>query len=619
MIDGAPINVKDFGAVGDGVADDTAAVQAAVDYAVSVSPASVYFPVGRYRVTDRINLYRPSSPRQDIVLEGDDQLTTIIVADFYGADKALFDAVDPVGTSRCSPTTFRNLGFRHTSVDPVQVNPKFIRIYGYGESRMNGLRFGGSNNSVMELISSQNIRMDDVVSFFAGKTFLYKDTTGVTFSVNSGTKTITASSGIFDAADAGKFISIIPGNPERRVRYTIDTYVSSTEVTVVESALSETGASAIFQPATCSMTAGSATLTADANCFIAADVGRIIYVADARVGAFGDGLLRAKITTVNSANTVTLSIAATKTVSGAFFGVAVLDMGTSAGFAGSSDVKITKLHIEGYRGISFAAMNTDAYQISQSKLHGIVTLLTSENSTLAACWLDDYGGKFEMEMDSSCSFADTRVLLCNQNDVVKFEMINTRGIIHGTVFKSSLFTNQDGYVEINSLNSYIDFETPYGLVQDANYAADPTDPRLIITSLTNMLGDSQKARSYVGRHTYFNPDGKMLFDNSPFNLAYRINATATDKTVVSVDFNGHLTPGTSDVQDLGRPDQRWEDVYCVRLRPGTNDIIWTSGVGTPEGVVIAPRGSLYTDRDGGAGTVLYVKESGTGNTGWVAK
>jgi hypothetical protein len=41
--------------------------------------------------------------------------------------------------------------------------------------------------------------------------------------------------------------------------------------------------------------------------------------------------------------------------------------------------------------------------------------------------------------------------------------------------------------------------------------------------------------------------------------------------------------------------------------------------GTPEGVVTAPVGALATRADGGAGTTLYVKESGTGDTGWVAK
>ncbi len=43
------------------------------------------------------------------------------------------------------------------------------------------------------------------------------------------------------------------------------------------------------------------------------------------------------------------------------------------------------------------------------------------------------------------------------------------------------------------------------------------------------------------------------------------------------------------------------------------------GSGSPEGVVTAPVGASYHRTDGGAGTSLYAKESGTGNTGWVAK
>lgn len=44
-----------------------------------------------------------------------------------------------------------------------------------------------------------------------------------------------------------------------------------------------------------------------------------------------------------------------------------------------------------------------------------------------------------------------------------------------------------------------------------------------------------------------------------------------------------------------------------------------AGSGSPQTVVTAPVGSLFLRADGGAGTTLYVKESGTGNTGWVAK
>ncbi len=44
-----------------------------------------------------------------------------------------------------------------------------------------------------------------------------------------------------------------------------------------------------------------------------------------------------------------------------------------------------------------------------------------------------------------------------------------------------------------------------------------------------------------------------------------------------------------------------------------------NGFGSPEGVITAPTGSFYLAAAGGSGTTLYVKESGTGNTGWVGK
>jgi len=42
------------------------------------------------------------------------------------------------------------------------------------------------------------------------------------------------------------------------------------------------------------------------------------------------------------------------------------------------------------------------------------------------------------------------------------------------------------------------------------------------------------------------------------------------------------------------------------------------GTGTPEGSKTAPIGSTYRRSDGSTGTSFYIKESGTGNTGWVA-
>jgi len=50
-----------------------------------------------------------------------------------------------------------------------------------------------------------------------------------------------------------------------------------------------------------------------------------------------------------------------------------------------------------------------------------------------------------------------------------------------------------------------------------------------------------------------------------------------------------------------------------------NGIIWRAGNGSPEGVIVAKPGSLYSRLDGGVTTSLYVKTSGVGSSGWTAK
>lgn len=51
----------------------------------------------------------------------------------------------------------------------------------------------------------------------------------------------------------------------------------------------------------------------------------------------------------------------------------------------------------------------------------------------------------------------------------------------------------------------------------------------------------------------------------------------------------------------------------------TNNVFVSCGTGSPESVVTGGQGSMFLRADGGASTTLYVKTSGTGNTGWTAK
>jgi hypothetical protein len=45
-------------------------------------------------------------------------------------------------------------------------------------------------------------------------------------------------------------------------------------------------------------------------------------------------------------------------------------------------------------------------------------------------------------------------------------------------------------------------------------------------------------------------------------------------------------------------------------------IFISAGAGSPESRIAANVGSMYLQTNGGSGTTLYIKESGTGNTGW---
>ena len=117
--------------------------------------------------------------------------------------------------------------------------------------------------------------------------------------------------------------------------------------------------------------------------------------------------------------------------------------------------------------------------------------------------------------------------------------------------------------------------------------------------------------TFLSGATYFTED------NDTYNTDY---VMAKSASFGSVYLGGaHFIPQNNDEKDLGRSNRRWLNGYINALRPGAGTVTWTSGAGSPEGALTAAVGSLYTDTSGGAGTTLYVKESGAGNTGWVAK
>lgn len=79
-----------------------------------------------------------------------------------------------------------------------------------------------------------------------------------------------------------------------------------------------------------------------------------------------------------------------------------------------------------------------------------------------------------------------------------------------------------------------------------------------------------------------------------------------------------LVPAADASVNAGSSTVRINRSYVIS-RYYTATVFDSAGAGSPEGVVAAGIGSTYRRTDGGATSTFYVKESGTGNTGWVAK
>ena len=122
-----------------------------------------------------------------------------------------------------------------------------------------------------------------------------------------------------------------------------------------------------------------------------------------------------------------------------------------------------------------------------------------------------------------------------------------------------------------------------------------------ITSAVNYLEMQGSATGNAVQLTSQGADANvnMIFNAKGASSIFLLRTNGT--TRASVDSNGiTLASGTSLIMGSGGPEV-------------------LSGTGTPEAAVTADVGSIFMRTDGGASTSIYIKESGTGNTGWVAK
>jgi len=124
MIEGAVINVKDYGAKGDGSTDDASAIQAAIDAAIAGGEpyTPVYLPAGNYQVSTGIDR---SGNGVYVDIFGDGQRSTIITAT-ASMDSVIKLAVDGNITRA---TTIRDMTIRCASLANYGIDAQYMRYW----------------------------------------------------------------------------------------------------------------------------------------------------------------------------------------------------------------------------------------------------------------------------------------------------------------------------------------------------------------------------------------------------------------------------------------------------------------------------------------------------------
>lgn len=118
------VSVKDFGAVGDNIVDDTAAIQNGINYAMQLG-AVLYFPAGHYKVTDTLSLTNINFLRSG-GLQGENGNSTRIYFNNTTVLKNLFTIDTDVNY-----VTFSDIEF-------IDVNPRTSRGFYFSDTIASG-------------------------------------------------------------------------------------------------------------------------------------------------------------------------------------------------------------------------------------------------------------------------------------------------------------------------------------------------------------------------------------------------------------------------------------------------------------------------------------------------
>lgn len=541
------VSVKDFGAVGDGVTDDTAAIQAAID-SLPLEPTAgihaplgyanggrVCFPRGRYKVTSTIAL------RRGVRLSGVSREGSQLISFTPGSVLQYVDdgrwVPDEIGVEDLS--IFQDASVTATSGAAIDMGLPVYTGSALGVTVRNVLIQGTYRGVQLEDTIGTAIRDVQVVSPVKTGIRIWMGAnarTSVGATIENSYVTLSGEDGI--SIENGSYIAIVGGTNDANARHGVFLKNCDT-VSILGTGAEGNGNSGFYLDGSTAITLAG------------------VYTTHTNDNRFG-------VTLDSTTNRVSATLAG-----GSFASSAVGVPGYAIHYVGTA---IT------FQASGLECENRFAGATCTDAAAGNASTFLNWQASLANRWRGGRAGKGRWVVGGTDTEPDATLAIVGNQDTDVADALTVDPLFTGTSTTSS------------------------AIVGRARTAASTGANFPLLSSVQ-------------GRKAIKGAGSTVVRAHGVYAAEQDVGSSANAALAVGPDL-GSIPVGTWAVANFSTLPNLVTGP--TRLGSSTGPLFQV-GAGTPEGIVTAPVGSVFLRTDGGAATTLYVKEGGTGNTGWVAK
>ena len=580
------VSVKDFGAVGNGVTDDTAAIQAALDVGAGIQ---IHFPKGTYKITSSLNL------KSGNMLTGDGREFTRIQA------SGNYPILQHVGTSL-------------TTIGDVTIRSLQIRGQAYTNNKQFGVfcDWGGS-----WLIEDCSFRLCKI-GYFQGTSrnnvirncdFIACDTAiwmGPIDQSGGGTPDNTIFMDTIDAADTVTTGLRVEG--ATGLKAVNCSFVEGVNGINIGNYIQATTPRAILDGATTNVPAEANARNIRwlhlTNVFCDSNSGKAIIIDKAYTGITTKDV-RLVNCYVGNSNDDSEAVSISSVDNLTIVGTMVQSSEGSAYTIGSCT------------GVLLSAIHLDDWDLLDAGLPGIY-LTGCLNSSINSVYGDCPG--------STAAATNYLISLNACNDTIISQVVsdNSKLVLIGDSVRTDVSNSRTSNAGAPVVETGTSNDTGVtGVTAGAGPTLIGANSYLANTGTASARRSTLVGGSAAAPAVYLDTASNTgWYRSSTYGIGYSHNGTVGLQLFTDTGNSNKLAllPGEVATNNLGVSSRRWKNVYADSYQLGNTGAMGIFyGSGTPEAAVTANVGSLYLNTTGGAGTTLYVKQSGTGNTGWVAK